>query len=321
MTRESLRMGRGVWVVGLTAFAATCVSLSPIACSSSDNDEPLRTADASSDTLLVPPAPCDLSKDFGAPTTVPGLPTGAAKGSGGRLSPDELAIYYDDGKGLVAATRPDRSSPFTTKAWFDAVNSGKGDYTPWVSADGRTVFFVSGRTDGAGTLFRAERSDTGGAFGPAKEEPVRPFVNGVTEPYVRENVELWFGLRSGTDARIARSAIASDGGFEPAAAQSELREGSSSDGSPVISSDGLTIFFASKRPTSVDYDIWTATRASATGTFSKPTRVPSLSTAYSDSPTWISSDSCRLYLTSDRPEGTSDAGANTPHIWVSARPH
>lgn len=79
------------------------------------------------------------------------------------------------------------------------------------------------------------------------------------------------------------------------------------DGHPRVTQDGLRIYWSSTR---IDggaqggTDIWTATRPSTAGTFGTPTRVPELSSPFSESPSWISPDGCVIYLQSDRPGGS-----------------
>ena len=73
---------------------------------------------------------------------------------------------------------------------------------------------------------------------------------------------------------------------------------------PVMSQDGLRLFFASNRSTSKGaLDIYLATRKSVTDPFDGPTNVAELNTPNNDRPGFISADGCRLYMTSDRPGG------------------
>jgi len=71
------------------------------------------------------------------------------------------------------------------------------------------------------------------------------------------------------------------------------------DGSPVVTPDGLTIFFTSDRPDKSAHgsnDIWVASRRTVSDDFGMPTNVAELNTADDDAPSWVSPDGCRLYF-------------------------
>ena len=72
-----------------------------------------------------------------------------------------------------------------------------------------------------------------------------------------------------------------------------------SDFSPVLSADGLTIFWSSDRPdgnAKGDFDIWTASRASTDANFATPRNVAELNTDGLEEPAFLSPDGCRLYF-------------------------
>jgi hypothetical protein len=86
------------------------------------------------------------------------------------------------------------------------------------------------------------------------------------------------------------------------------------DQSPVVSADGLTLYFMSYvRPTPKDAtsDVWTATRRHIDEPFGDPRRVELDGRDGRESPLWISEDLCRLYLKADW-SGSWD-------IWVASR--
>ncbi|WP_394844312.1 hypothetical protein LZC95_45575 [Pendulispora brunnea] len=320
MMRESLRLGRGMWVAGLTAFAATCMFMSPVGCSSSDSGES-STPDAGRDGSIIPPppGPCDLSKDFGRPTLVPGLPTGSGKSSGARLSADELTVVYDDGKDLVLATRSDVASGFQTKPWLAATNSTAEDYLPWISTNGKDLYFMSNReVTTTYDLYHARRDDTGSAFGAAQKVFHLPSGN-IASPYLLEGRELWLTRLDGDKQEIFRAPITGDATFGAATPVSELNDPASKNAGAAVTQDGLTVYFVSTRSGAGDQDIWVATRTTDSGTFGTPTRLPGVNSSFNDSPGWISPDGCRLYLSSDRDEG-NDAGARETHTFVAQRP-
>jgi Tol biopolymer transport system component len=83
--------------------------------------------------------------------------------------------------------------------------------------------------------------------------------------------------------------------------------------SPAISSDELTIYFASSR--SGNNDIWRANRASTAQPFDTPTHVDELASPSQDFPSSISPDGCRIYFWSGRAGGAGDFD-----IWQATRP-
>ena len=89
------------------------------------------------------------------------------------------------------------------------------------------------------------------------------------------------------------------------------------EGSPVLTPDELTLYFASNRKDlggTGSADIYIATRTSTSLKFGNIARIEELATAGEDVPTWISPDNCRLY-TSYRPDQNSGTS-----LYVATRP-
>jgi Tol biopolymer transport system component len=102
------------------------------------------------------------------------------------------------------------------------------------------------------------------------------------------------------------------GGFADPGVVAEI-DGPTHDSDPVLSADGLTLYWGSDRPGGMgDVDVWQAQRISATATFGIPVPVASANTGGFDAPSDVSEDGCRLYLTSTR-EGRTG-------IYVATRP-
>jgi hypothetical protein len=79
----------------------------------------------------------------------------------------------------------------------------------------------------------------------------------------------------------------------------------SSDGSPNISADGLTLYFDSQRAGGFgDWDIWVTTRETIDDAWSEPVPLPEpVNSPYADAGPSISTDGSSLYFASDRPGG------------------
>jgi len=85
--------------------------------------------------------------------------------------------------------------------------------------------------------------------------------------------------------------------------------------SPVLSEDGLEIFFGSKRA-NPGSDIFHATRSTPGAEFGDPTLLAELSGSVSDDfPSWASPDHCQLMFTSNRVDG----GGGAYHLWMATR--
>jgi Tol biopolymer transport system component len=105
--------------------------------------------------------------------------------------------------------------------------------------------------------------------------------------------------------------------FATGTEQVELN-GAFSDYGPVLSADGLNIYFNSDRPGgSGNLDVWFATRASLGAAFQPPVNAATLNsqinTSYSDRVGCISPDGCRLYLVNSRP------GVGASDIYIAER--
>jgi hypothetical protein len=66
---------------------------------------------------------------------------------------------------------------------------------------------------------------------------------------------------------------------------------------PIVTSDELTLYLATSTPNDPVLHIETATRATVDEPFGALTPVHELDSTEGESPTWISPDRCRLYIT------------------------
>ncbi|HEY8079962.1 MAG TPA: hypothetical protein VIF62_37780 [Labilithrix sp.] len=257
-----------------------------------ENPEP---PDSGSDG--APPPPCNTSAPFAGPVPIAGL---ATLDSVARFSSDEKTTYYaitNDGGSdeLYRATLDPITGAFGTASPLTEVNDDAGETTPWVTTDGLSLFYVHG----GGTMrdiWYATRADGGDFASPQ-------IVGGVNDPTsqddyvsVATNLDLWFSSRrAGGQIAIVR-ALYTGAGYGIAQAVDELNSATDGNYYPLLTSDMLRIYFARLGPSTADFDIWTATRTVTTDPFSKVVPVTELNTTDADRPVWISSDSCRLYV-------------------------
>ena len=329
----STHQSRTFVVVGTCALSAL---LTTYAGCSSSSDTPPAPIDAARDVQYITPfdantpVACDPHKPFGPPVLVAGV--SPVNLGGVSLSPDELTIYLANQTSgpyrIYAATRAKVTDDFGALAPVIPVNSQTttyDDYDPSITGDNKTLYFSSSRgvagSSGGPDLFAAAHDPSTGAF----QTPVvlPPAVNSNTEERVptlsHDQRTLYFGSnRDAGTYHVYQSAV-SGGTYDPAIVV-PLGD-TTGDGSPVVTSDELTLFFNSSRTGSQNSDIWVASRPAKPGVFGAPTNqgdVTAVNSASNDYPAWLSVDGCRLYLTSDRPVG--DSGAATPSIYLATRP-
>lgn len=123
--------------------------------------------------------------------------------------------------------------------------------------------------------------------------------------------ELYYQHVTGTSADIYVSTRTGTT-FSAPALISELAA-PDTEGDPVVTPDGLTIYFRSDRPAAFGgFNVYTASRSTTAEPFGPVSIVPNVNTDADDGPSWISPDGCRLYLSSD--------AAGTHDIYVASRP-
>jgi hypothetical protein len=251
------------------------------------------------------PLTCDPTAPFDPPVPVEGFT--AAQGTV-RLTADErTAVFQDTSAGyeLYIADRDAIGEPFGGAVPLTSVNSADADFDPTLTGDGLRLIFTSGRAGDGSHLYVATRATTSSPFGAPSllTDVMAPTgtsddAHGYQRP---DGMEVWFSsMRAGNvGARDLYRAAASGSGFS-AAEQVLAIESSDDDMLPVVSADGMAIYFASSRPGGAGgLDIWTARRSTPGGSFGAPVPVTELSTAGTDFPTWMSLDGCRLYLSRD----------------------
>jgi hypothetical protein len=267
-------------------------------------------------------SPCDFSTPFGTPTLVGGLQSSASEG-GLRLLPDELTGFFWSSRGvgpgstnLYLTTRPDTGSPFGGIKLLNNVNLPMSlTIDPTVTADGLTLAFRgrTGKNDaGIDELYSAARPDVGSDFPAGSLIAILNSTANTVQPFlVSDGSEIYFSSnRAGTFVIYRAPRIS--GVFGALSAVAEVNLATANEGDPVLSADGLTILFSSTRANgSGKDDIWAAQRTSKTASFGVPINLRMVNSVGIDSPTWLSTDGCRLYLSSDR--------AGAVHLYLATR--
>lgn len=209
------------------------------------------------------------------------------------VSGDGLALYFQRSESfalngnlnvpinteLMVSVRPNTGAPWGPAAPLGApLSSAHPETWPDVSADG-------------GTLYFSDVSDP-----PASDDP-RPGGEGLGD--------LWVSTKDGANQWQAPVNLG------------PTVNSSARDASPELSSDGLTLFFASDRPGGSGVtDLWMTTRTSHTDPWQTPTNLGStLNSIYEDVHPSISPDGLALAFSSNR----AASGADSWDIWIATR--
>ena len=289
-------------------------------------------ADAATEAEAGPPA-CNVSKDFDPPVPVDGVNTAEDEGAA-RLTDDELTMYVDgshavDGPsyGIYFTTRATVDSPFGQRTPFpstDTINTSDDEYAPNVTADDKTLVFERKTLATSDSNFYiATRSNPGDPFGAVSTIANLNTPAYESNVYLRDTAtELWhvrkpIAANANTDISVATLTMGVGYVIDPPDGQLEkVNLATSIEASPVISKNGLALYFASDRPGGpLGRNIWVATRSARGGKFNVPVIVANVNSDGRDYPGFISSDGCRLYLASDRAGGMGAAD-----IYVAKKP-
>ena len=263
---------------------------------------------------------------FGAPVNVAELSSDALELSV-RLAPDErtafLATNRDGGAGGVdvyTSTRATLSDPFGTPTVLP-LNTAADDTHATLSLDGLSLYFASGRVapDGGMTaddIYVARRATSTLPFSPPGLVPELSGPADDSFPYAAPSGGMYFASNREGDMKLFFAAAAGASFATPVAVEN-VHEPATISNLPVVSSDGLWLYFASSRAgggARGELDVWVSHRASVTSSFETPVNVAELNTASSDRPSWLSLDGCRMYLTSTRA-----GGLGSLDVWRAAR--
>ncbi|MBA7685524.1 hypothetical protein ES703_93949 [subsurface metagenome] len=204
------------------------------------------------------------------------------------------------------------------------VNSSAWDAVPNISADGLSLFLESNRPGGSGgkDVWVTTRQMTDEDWGiPVNLGPtVNSSSNDGPGDILDDGLTLFLhsdrtGGSSGSDLYVTTRNTTDDDWGEP------LNLGPTVNSSqwefcPIISADGLTLFFCSNRSGGSGlYDLWVTTRATRQDDWGSPVNLgPTINTSSREVGPDISADGLTLYFFSDRPGGYGDRD-----LWMATR--
>ena len=204
------------------------------------------------------------------------------------------------------------------------VNSSSGDWSPSISADGLTLYFNSNRPGGYGDydLWVTKRptvSDPWGTpvnLGPAVNSSAWEAFPSISA----DGLSLFFesprtGGYGSFDLWVTTRATKDDDWGTPVNLGPSVNS-SSSDATPGISADGLSLFFESTRSGGYgNFDLWVTTRTTPDADWSAPVNLGATvnSSAWDGGPR-ISADGLALFFMSRR-----TGGSGNYDLWITTR--
>jgi hypothetical protein len=247
---------------------------------------------------------CDPSKPFGTPTKFDSLNQSGFYSANPALTKDELTVYFVrrdlniDGAAsnydIYVATRANANEPFGPANRIDELATLGTEGSVWWANN--TLYF--GRTANGQTkiYFATRGANNFGNIGPL-DFPDSGASSTFYFPWVRDDGSLmYFVGGSGTSQDLYRISLPYSAGALPQPI-TELSSGEI-ETSPRLSSDERSIYFSSSRgPVLGKRDVWVATRLNVADPFGTPKRDDTLSSIDDDYPSWLSEDSCLMYLT------------------------
>jgi len=279
----------------LLALVAACGYQDPVA---EQPDAPV-PVDGESD---APPDVPQALGAFGAPQFVAELNTPAADDDP-ETTEDGLELFLASnrpgGIGAIDIWTARRTS--TTDVWsapelVAELSSTTSDTHPNVSADGLRMYFSSSRAGSGRDIYVSARATRSAAWAPPAAITELNTVAAENRVSVTAD-ELVLVLESdrgntGRDLYLSTRSSTSNPWSAPAPV-TELNS-SATDGDPMLSADGLTVYFTRSG------EILVAVRSSRAESFAAPTRVDELSSTFDDQDPWISADQRTFLFASDR---------------------
>ncbi|MEO8702739.1 MAG: hypothetical protein ABI867_22030 [Kofleriaceae bacterium] len=263
--------------------------------------------------IVIPPdastARCDPNKAFAAPVLAGRLASVFDDASLTLTRDERLALVGRESANATTILLATRSSATTAFAAPSAtlpapLNALPGtEHQPTITGDGLVVYFERRGTEAG--IFVGGRVDTASEFtaGPAVTIAGVALVDASAPRISGDGATLsWVDATTRLLMTAPKAGVIDSFGAATVASTMAV-------GSPAISADGLTLFYASAG------EILVATRFDLVTPFSTGQLVPELNSTAQDAPLAISSDGCAVFLKSTRA-----GGAGGVDIYLAERP-
>ena len=218
------------------------------------------------------------------------------------LTADLRELYFNRNGDIYISTRATTALPWSTPMRVDELSSTTAtETTPEITGDGLTIYITSNRagTLGIGDVWvstRATRSDPW-PMPMHVSELCSTVDDAAPTPTDDQLVMVLTSPRTAGagfyDVYISERALPTDIWAVPTNLMTV--NSSTNDYSPMLSQDRLTLYFDSGR-TGVSEDLYMATRAASTDSFSTPVPIDELNTGAAESDPWVSPDGRHIYF-------------------------
>ena len=240
-------------------------------------------------------------------------------------SNDGLTMVFSDspfsqrggGRGKIdvyMSTRENMDEPFGPPVNLSTINTSHHDFSPHLSADGLSLYFSSDRPGGYGDmdLWVATRPDRTASF--ANPRNLGPTINsgqGDFCPFLSpDGLSLYYnssrwGGHGSCDIYVATRGSVGSSWRTPTNLGSRINTGAT-DAAPVISEDGLTLYYVSNRSGGFGLDdLYVTTRPSLSSTWEGPVNLgPQFNSLGSDTAFCFVGGGQGILFCSARPGGT-----------------
>ena len=216
------------------------------------------------------------------------------------------------GSGSGSAPACDVTKPFGTPMQLPGIDGSGDQMWGWFSADELTIYFTQLAPNmTVQNVYSAQRASGSDAFGaPVRLAGVQSDTASIEAPKLTANgLDMFVTDNASGSARIyvatRTTTLADFGTPSPVAA---VNSTGLADADPWVNADATVMYLASDRPGSTDYDIYSTTRSSSTGTFATPAMVTELASSGVDDGPVVSDDGLEIFFASNR--STTSNGRN-----------
>ncbi len=271
--------------------------------------EHVRLLSGRSEPVATPGSPleCEQFGDWLAPELVTDLGLPEENHFGPSLTKDPAVLFYSMGAGadedIWRANRDSPGGDFSGAAPVLELNTGDMDGAPYITPDGRTLWFATTRSGGLGDrdIWKAE-GGVNGFSAPVNVSEVNSETLDHLPTLSADGLILMFGSHrdgSGHEHLFMTTRASPSAAFDEPAPVTELNT-DGYNGSPAISGDGLSLLFASGRAGGSGNDLYLATRAARDEPFGQPLLIAELSSPDNDEDPRLSPSGDEIFFASDR---------------------
>ena len=259
---------------------------------------------------------------FGTPTNLGPIVNSPSLDGAPSVTADGLSLFFNskrsEGYGDYDIWLSIRQT--TDEPWGEPVNLGPNintssmDGNPVISRDGLTLYFTSNRPGGYDSwdIYVTTRTSMADSWSTPTNLGA-PFNSSASDSGISvtaDGLTAFFGTNKpggfGNDDIYMSSRTTPDDPWGEPMNLGSLVNSPSVDGCPMVSTDGLSLYFHSNRPGGYGgFDAWVTTRPTINDEWGEPMNLgPIINTSDFDGAATISADSSTLYFMSGRPGGS-----------------